>query len=196
MSISRARGLIENILIYKDTKNLRAGKVAKCLSIMRPRMVGKKVQLRSSLPSALIQSNWSALRPVRFVPEERAQGIYWMRNLVGSSWWGVRQEKTNLCSASNRSPVLPGRPACRLVMDCKIIRWDEVQKTGWDCRSIRINASTSGFCFKLDTPCISTCPSNDINQHCVVFTTYNSNLFMYNTHSYQHRTFRYAHTSA
>ena len=79
---------------------LRAGEVAKCLSSTRPRLVGKKYSFVLHYTSGLILSKWSALRPVRFVPEERAHDIYRMRNGVGSRW-----------SGRGRKRQIPAQPA-------------------------------------------------------------------------------------
>jgi hypothetical protein len=44
---------------------------------------GVEVQIYIFLTSALVGGEWSASRPCRFTPEERAPGTYWIRGWVG-----------------------------------------------------------------------------------------------------------------
>jgi len=61
-------------------------------------MIEKSYSFVLLYTSTLIQSKWSAVRPVWFVPEETAQGILLGEEPGGLELVGARQEKTNLCS--------------------------------------------------------------------------------------------------
>jgi hypothetical protein len=74
-----------------------------------------KVQLHTFLTSALYGDEWSASRPGRFIPEERAAGTQPDRRLgVSQSRLGGRGEKENIHHYPCRE-LNPDRPARRLV---------------------------------------------------------------------------------
>jgi hypothetical protein len=57
---------------------------------------GVEVQLQTFLTSALDEGEWSGSRLFRFASEERASGIYYIRDWVGppeSVWTRQRREK-------------------------------------------------------------------------------------------------------
>jgi hypothetical protein len=69
-----------------------------------------EVQLHASLTSALNGGEWSASRPGRFIPSERARGTQWIGGWVGSRAFldaVVRRKIPSLRRESNpRDPIV------------------------------------------------------------------------------------------
>jgi hypothetical protein len=66
---------------------------------------GVEVRLPALLTSALGGGEWSASRPGRFTPRERAPGTYWIGGWVGPRTGldaVVKTEIPSLCQDSNR----------------------------------------------------------------------------------------------
>jgi hypothetical protein len=69
-----------------SARNLRSRYSCPCAIIKHYEMKaygGVDVQIHVVLTSALVGGQWSASRPYRFTPGERAPGIHWIRGLVG-----------------------------------------------------------------------------------------------------------------
>jgi hypothetical protein len=76
------------------------------------------VWIHAFLTSALVGSEWSASRPGRFTPKERAPGTHWIRGWVGP--------RTGLDAVENRTilplPVFELRPLRRPTLSQSLYR--------------------------------------------------------------------------
>jgi hypothetical protein len=71
---------------------------------------GVDVYIHVFFTSALVGGEWSASRPSRFTPEERAPGNQWIGGWVGPrAGLDAMEERIISCLCRESSP---GRPAC------------------------------------------------------------------------------------
>jgi hypothetical protein len=72
---------------------------------------GVYVQIHIFLTSALVGGEWSASRPFRFTPGERASGTHWIRGWVGPSASLDNMEKRKFLTLPGLKLRPLGRPA-------------------------------------------------------------------------------------
>jgi hypothetical protein len=72
---------------------------------------GANVYVHIFLTSAMVGGEWSASRPGRFTPGERAPGIYWIGDWMGPRFGLDNVEKRKLLSLPELELRRLGRPA-------------------------------------------------------------------------------------